>query len=685
LQFDGTNDYLETADAASLDLPGSFTFEAWVRRDSGRGGCLVSKGDGKHTIRIVVGTTGTVTFRFETTGGSKRETSASSALAAGTWRHLACVYDQQAGRMRIFVDGILVKNSSATGVPSTNALPLYIGARRSGSSLKEYFSGGLDGVRLAHGAAYTTNFVPASMATPLAAAAALPGDAIAAARVALAWRAPSTIPAPASYSVWRSDNGAAAVLLAAGITATTHTDAAAPTGNLCYHVTALGTNGLESAASNTACVTVDGVVTPPPPAPPGAPQSLAASLVQVPSGPNGAAAWVFDETSGQSVTDASGNGHPLTLGATAAIESSDPVWTAGRSGSALQCDGANDHAFTADAPGLRFTGSFTIEAWVKRGTTGTADCIVSKGDSDQRNYWMLIDSSGRVNFRWESSGGSNHEIVSSSLVTDTAWHHVACVYDQAAGRDRIFVDGNLVKDGADSGIPTTSADPVIVGARLSSGSLKDFFAGAIDLVRVTPAALYAGNFTPPTTFTDGGTVSVAQLVWQAPTGSAPAGYNIYRQSNGGAFSKLNAALVTATSYTDPAPPVGNLCYRVTAVGSTSLEGSASNTACADNVALAKTAAAATPARLALGASPNPFNPSTTLHFDLPVGGRTWLAIYDARGARVRTLLATRLPAGRHAIVWDGRDAGGSAVASGIYFSRLDVDGIAVEKRLVLLK
>jgi flagellar hook assembly protein FlgD len=62
-----------------------------------------------------------------------------------------------------------------------------------------------------------------------------------------------------------------------------------------------------------------------------------------------------------------------------------------------------------------------------------------------------------------------------------------------------------------------------------------------------------------------------------------------------------------------------------------------------------------------------------------------LAIYDARGARVRTLLATRLPAGRHAIVWDGRDAGGSAVASGIYFSRLDVDGIAVEKRLVLLK
>jgi len=685
LQFDGANDYLEVADAASLDLLGSFTFEAWVRRDASRGGCIVSKGDGQHTIRIVAGTTGTVTFRWETTGGSKRETSASSAITAGSWHHLACVYDQSAGKLRIFVNGVLKKSSSASGVPVANALPLYIGARRSGSSLKEYFGGALDGVRLAHGAAYTTNFVPAAMTVPIVAATALPGDEVAASRVALAWRAPASIPAAATYNVWRAVNGAAATLLASNSTAITYTDPAAPAGSICYHVTAVGSNGLESAASNSACITVEGAVEPPPPAPPGAPQNFIANFVQVPAGATGAAAWVFDEGNGQSAADASGHGHALTAGVTSAVESSDPSWTAGIAGGAFLFDGVNDHARTPDAAGLRFTGSFTLEAWVKRGTGGTADCIVSKGDSDRRNYWMMLDSSGRVNFRWETSGGANHELVSSSVITDAAWHHVACVYDQAAGRDRIFLDGVLIKEGADSGTPTTSQDPVIVGARLSSGSLKDFFAGAIDLVRVTPSALYTSNFVPPVSFATGGAQTVAQLGWQAPPGSGVSGYNVFRQLNGGSFAKLNAASIATTSYVDPAPPVGALCYRVTAVGATALEGAASNVACVSNAALSKSVAANAPERLALGASPNPFNPTTTLHLALPFGGRVWLAIYDARGARVRTLLATRLPAGRHAIVWDGRDVRGSAVASGIYFSRLDVEGVVVEKRLVLLK
>ena len=93
----------------------------------------------------------------------------------------------------------------------------------------------------------------------------------------------------------------------------------------------------------------------------------------------------------------------------------------------------------------------------------------------------------------------------------------------------------------------------------------------------------------------------------------------------------------------------------------------------DNVVLAASGTAvgdAAGALLAVGCSPNPFNPSTTLRFDLPVGGRVRLAVYDVAGRLLRTLLDVELPAGSHEAVWDGRDSAGRGMASGSYFARL---------------
>lgn len=77
----------------------------------------------------------------------------------------------------------------------------------------------------------------------------------------------------------------------------------------------------------------------------------------------------------------------------------------------------------------------------------------------------------------------------------------------------------------------------------------------------------------------------------------------------------------------------------------------------------------------LPAVPNPFNPVTELRFELPAGGRAGLALFDARGRRVRTLVdETQMPAGSFLVRWDGRDERGMSVASGVYFARLRVDG-----------
>lgn len=82
-----------------------------------------------------------------------------------------------------------------------------------------------------------------------------------------------------------------------------------------------------------------------------------------------------------------------------------------------------------------------------------------------------------------------------------------------------------------------------------------------------------------------------------------------------------------------------------------------------------------------GIVPNPFNPSTKVSFNVPRKGMAELAIFDARGRRVTTLVNSEVDAGSHSRVWDGTDETGSRVGSGVYFARLrfELESVSVEK------
>ncbi len=68
--------------------------------------------------------------------------------------------------------------------------------------------------------------------------------------------------------------------------------------------------------------------------------------------------------------------------------------------------------------------------------------------------------------------------------------------------------------------------------------------------------------------------------------------------------------------------------------------------------------------------PNPFNPSTKIRFALPISGKVKLEIYDLLGNAVRTLVSREMSAGRHEILWNGRNQDGHTVAAGIYLYRI---------------
>jgi len=102
--------------------------------------------------------------------------------------------------------------------------------------------------------------------------------------------------------------------------------------------------------------------------------------------------------------------------------------------------------------------------------------------------------------------------------------------------------------------------------------------------------------------------------------------------------------------------------------------------------------AGVPASYALGQNyPNPFNPSTRIEFSLPVSGTATLKIFNLLGQEVVTLVNGPLASGTHETVWDGRDAAGRVLSSGVYFYRLEVKGpdggaaYSAMKKMVLLK
>jgi hypothetical protein len=83
--------------------------------------------------------------------------------------------------------------------------------------------------------------------------------------------------------------------------------------------------------------------------------------------------------------------------------------------------------------------------------------------------------------------------------------------------------------------------------------------------------------------------------------------------------------------------------------------------------------------------PNPFNPTTTISFSLPQRMRVMITVYDAQGREVIALLDATRPAGMNDVVWDGRNAAGNRVTSGVYFYRLKAGERVLTKKMLLLK
>lgn|GEM_PF-3101107 len=87
----------------------------------------------------------------------------------------------------------------------------------------------------------------------------------------------------------------------------------------------------------------------------------------------------------------------------------------------------------------------------------------------------------------------------------------------------------------------------------------------------------------------------------------------------------------------------------------------------------------------LPAYPNPFNPTTTIRFNVPEAGDVRLTVYDLLGRRVTRLLEAGVEPGLHTILWNGQDFSGQRVSSGVYFVTMRSGTFTATRRVVLLQ
>ena len=83
--------------------------------------------------------------------------------------------------------------------------------------------------------------------------------------------------------------------------------------------------------------------------------------------------------------------------------------------------------------------------------------------------------------------------------------------------------------------------------------------------------------------------------------------------------------------------------------------------------------------------PNPFNPTTSISFDVPKASHVRLGVYNTGGRLIKTLVNETMQAGSRQILWDGKNESGHSVSSGLYFYKIEADGFTETRKMTLIR
>jgi cathepsin K len=305
---------------------------------------------------------------------------------------------------------------------------------------------------------------------------------------------------------------------------------------------------------------------------------------------------------------------------------------------------------------------------------------------------MMVFSAGvatvRNNIVTGNSGGGMMAVGAEMAAShNNAWQNVGGDYvsmspgEGGLSLDPVFVDAAAGDYGLGQHSPCIDGGAVDASCLDPDGSRAD-----MGLLGGPAADFVAPDYTKGAALTDLGGGSW-RLDWDASTAPNISHYVVYRDTVQNFVPSPTKALATVThpltTYED-AP--GHQCYYlVAAVDSDGYAGGYSEKVFTEGD-LSAASGNELPRSLAFtGVVPNPFNPVTTISFDVPRTGAVRLAVFDLRGRLVEELVSGQIEAGKHTVQWDGTDRNGHTVAAGVYFARMDDGRDATTTKMVLAK
>ena len=330
---------------------------------------------------------------------------------------------------------------------------------------------------------------------------------------------------------------------------------------------------------------------------------------------------------------------------------------AGESG--LFFDGSDSYVLCPSSPSLNLTEAFTIEAWINPIGWGENSAfgfgrIIDK----QRFLFLLTDSNPVLNdysiclWLFHEDGSNSRSVAPDNSISLNSWQHVAVTYD-GISEVKIYVYGqeqSLTQTAPPAGnILDNSANDFIIGNSIGQSYT---FEGTIDELRIWNVVRDEQQ--------------INDYMFQYLSGNEQGLVGCWRmnEANGETIidftSNANDGTLYDTSWITGAPMI-----------MTSTDDLLSNDLSS---------------RLVLYPNfPNPFNPSTTISYQLPKNSKVELTIYNLKGQKVQTLTNEFKDKGNHTVTWEGDDELGNPVTSGIYFYKLKADDFQKVKKMILMK
>jgi hypothetical protein len=193
----------------------------------------------------------------------------------------------------------------------------------------------------------------------------------------------------------------------------------------------------------------------------------------------------------------------LTNSANSGTLTNGPVFIPGgpfnNSGGSVSFDGSGDALQIPNTTDTNFgTGDFTIEAWIKTGSTASPAVIIQDyGSPGSANGWIFRQDATNNNklelIVFDGSDSNGYKVTGTSIITDNEWHHVAATREGTT--IKVFVDG-VQEASATNSFNITSTQDAYIGMHYNGAYPFDGYISNLRIIKGT--ALYTSNFTPPT-------------------------------------------------------------------------------------------------------------------------------------------------------------------------------------------